>query len=250
LRTVYDNKIKTLNLTDPVVIGDSYVTTQVSKADDASLEESYNQAVMNKLAVVNVTSCISKLKSYYNLTNATDLVVIKYDMDKQLLAGNANATFSNSLSFDFYDPHTNAKLNRSICDSYEVKMPFDRNNTAINMSLYKDLKNQSIDVYNPNDTAFTSRCTSIIDPATGYSTTLNYRRNNYFQNKSISCGNGCTYKNIDQNDYVVCQCDGVTQTDSELINNLGDLFLGGFTNINLGIIVCYDHTFVNCEFNF
>jgi cobalamin biosynthesis Co2+ chelatase CbiK len=167
--------------------------------------------------------------------------MVKYDSDNSL-STNHSSTISNSLSFDLYNPYTMKKLDIKKCDNYEVKTPI-QNKTIVNQTLYQQLKNQSIDIFNPNDTAFTSRCTPIFDPETGLSTTLNYRIKNYYQNKTIACGNGCSYKSIDQNDYVTCECSGATDTGNEFVNKVGDFILNGFSNINIGVFTCYMQVF-------
>jgi hypothetical protein len=236
-----EQSLQNLDLDNPVTLGNSLITTQISKTDDQSMEEQNKQAIDNRLSTLNITECTNKLKDYYHLPKNTSLILIKYDLDKSLSA-NLSQAIGNSVSFDLYNPSTMKKLNVSLCDSYEVQTPI-ADMRDLNKTLYQQFKNQSVDIFNPKDEAFTSRCSVVIDPDTGYSTTLNYRIKKYYQNKTINCGNGCSYKSMNDNDYVTCQCSGVTSTDSEIINNIGDFFINGFTNINVSVFICYKQVF-------
>jgi hypothetical protein len=233
IENVIGNNINNFNLTDPQLLGDSFMATQVTQLDDKSLNDTTKQAIENSLAIVNITDCIKKLKGYYNITQS--LVLVKSDINTSF---NTTLNLNKLVSFNIYNPVTNEKLNKSICNDMQIKTPID--DKQLNKTLYSFLRNDGIDVYNPDDKAFTSRCYSNIDPLTGYSTTLNYRIKNYFRNKSISCGNGCKYANTDANNYAVCQCSGATKTDSDFLNKIGDLFLTGFSNINIDLFLCYN----------
>jgi hypothetical protein len=238
LETVIGNNINNLNLTDPQMLGDSFMATQIAQLDDKSLTDNTKQALENNLSVVNVTECLKKIKSYYNITEKQNLIIVKSDIDKSF---NTTVTSDKWVSFNIYNPLTNEKLNKSICDDIQIKTPII--DKQLNQTLFNQLRNDGIDVYNPNNKAFTSRCYSNIDPTTGYSTTLNYRVEHYYRNKSINCGNGCKYTSTDENNYAVCQCNGATKTDSNFLNSISDLFLTGFTNINIDLILCYEQVF-------
>jgi hypothetical protein len=236
LQALLEKNIDKFNSTDPKTFGGSIISTQVSLTDDKSLEEQNLLATEYKLSKLNLTECIRKLKSYYNIPKDISLMVVKYDIS----LSNLTQIIDNPVTFDLFNPINSEKLNKSICDSYEIQTPLIDN---VNKTLFQQLKNQSVDIFNRNDTAFSSRCSTVIDPTTGLSTTLNYRISNYFQNITNNCGAGCTYKHLDDNDYVTCQCSGVTQTDNDFINKVGDFILNGYSNINIEVILCYNQVF-------
>jgi hypothetical protein len=236
---IVDNIIQNSNSTNTTqLLGDSYFATQIYNTEDDF--KSAKLALDNKLAIVNTTDCIKKLKFFYNIPGDHSLIVVKTDLDKSF-DSTATKNSSNIVSMNIYDSTTKQKLNISICDDFEIKTPLV--DGSLNMTTYNALKNQSIDIFDRNSTAFTSRCFSNIDPYTGYDTTLNYRINNYYQNKSIQCSTGCSYQNIDENNYINCKCNGATKTDSEFINHVGDFFIEGFSNINIGVVSCYKEVF-------
>jgi hypothetical protein len=236
---VFQSSIQSMNVTEPTIFGDEMMTTQVTKTDAQSLDEVNKQALENNLSIINITQCISQLKEYYNISMDKDLILSKTDS----LQPDSNSTegTNKAVSFEFYNPDTMEKLNKSVCNSFEVKTPIaDRN---FNQTLYNQLKEQGVDMLNPKDPAFQSKCFSNIDSSTNYSTTLNYRIDNYFQNATAQCSNGCKYKNVDQNGYITCDCSGVVNTDNEFINKLGDYVLNGVSNLNIEVLLCYQQVF-------
>jgi hypothetical protein len=227
-----------MNLTNPQLLGNSFISTQISKTDDQSLEQNIKVAVDNGLTLVNLTDCIQKLKAYYNISKEENLVIVKSDASRSM---NITKGINQSVSFDIYNGSTMEKLNKSICDDFQIKSVLK--DSGVNQTLYNQLKKEGIDIYNPDDKVFTSRCFSNIDPTTGYSTTINFRIDKYFRNKTIQCGNGCYYVSVDDNNYVTCQCSGVTKTNNEFFNTIGDFVLNGFSNINIDVVKCYKHVF-------
>jgi hypothetical protein len=214
------------------------MTTQVTKLDSESMKDGTTQAIENKLAIVDISDCLKILKSYYNLTNEESLVLVKSDINKSFTA---QYNITNWVSFNIINSATGERLNISLCNDFKIKTPI--NDKGLNMTFNSQLKDDGIDVYNSNDKAFTSRCYSHIDPRTGYSTTLNYRIENYYRNRSIICGKGCKYLSSDYNNYAVCQCSGATKTNNKYVNSVSDLLLTGVTNINIDLILCYNHVF-------
>jgi hypothetical protein len=238
LQTVLENNLNNIDYSNPQLLGDSFMTTQITKLDSESIKDSKIQGIDNKLALVDISDCLKILKSYYNLTNEENLVLVTSDIGKSFTA-QYNKT--NLVSFNIINSATGERLNTSLCNDIKIKTPI--NDKGLNLTLYNQLKNDDIDVYNPNDKAFTSRCYSHIDPRTGYSTTVNYRIENYYRNRSIICSKGCKYISSDNNNYAVCQCGGATKTNNKFINSVSDLFLTGVANINIDLILCYNQVF-------
>lgn len=165
---------------------------------------------------------------------------------------NLNATIetSNVINFDFYNPFTKEKLNKTICNEIKVpiSIPFKKAN-RLNMNLYDRLKVfPSLDAYNANSQAFHSRCFKSTSLDSDADVSINYRRTNYFQNVSISCSEKCKYVGLDQNKYVVCNCDGLDGED----NSNSGLFesMLALPQFNYDISLCYNEVFTDVNFCF
>jgi hypothetical protein len=100
-----------------------------------------------------------------------------------------------------------------------------------------------IDIYDPMDRAFNDRCFSFIDNLTKFDTTINYRREFYFQNKTVQCSDNCTYEGFDFYNFLTCKCIGLSPNVAIQITFIGYQFTDEVTNVNLGVIACYKDVF-------
>jgi hypothetical protein len=242
MQSVLDQALKSVDLTDATqIFGNTYMATQISRIDDTSLLAADKFALDNRLAIINTTDCISRLIAYYNTTS---IIIVKTDLDSSFNPF-SNSTTSQSVNIDFYNSITREKLNKSICSDFDIKLPLAAG-SGINITEYNEvIKTRGIDIYNPDDPAFTSRCVTDEDPDTSYDTTVNSRIRSLYKNKTMLCTSGCKYVKIDSNNYVNCQCTGVTKTKSEFLNNICDWFLEGFSNININVVTCYQNVFLS-----
>jgi hypothetical protein len=147
---------------------------------------------------------------------------------------------SDSVNFKVFNQVTKEELNTTICQGdfpiiikTKIKAP-----ELLNLTFYNTMINSSIDVYNPNASAFNDICDAHIDTNTGFDTTVNWRRTNYYQNLSAVCdGSNCTYIGIDDEDYVNCQCSGLDST-ANVNSDFETYLLGQFTVWNWGVFFC------------
>jgi hypothetical protein len=105
-----------------------------------------------------------------------------------------NVGDNDSFKFSAYDKTSGKKLDLDLCNNitYSVQIPFT-NKPDLNLTLYKELKDQGIDIFNPSDNAFNDRCLTHINNQTGTDTTLNWRKQNYLQKTIPMCvGFNCT----------------------------------------------------------
>jgi hypothetical protein len=214
-----------------MVMGDSMFSTYVYTNSEVSREN----AITLAHPIFNSTDCEDFLIKAYNLTSPDEIVYITNKINSTL-----NTFDTDSYTYSAYDGITGEKLDLDLCNNltYSVQMPIS-NKSEVNLTLYKELKDQGIDIFNPNDPAFTDRCFTHIDNQTGGDTTLNYRKQKYLQqNVPICMGINCTYKGISEFDYVECTCTGLV-TDNELINTLVNTFMSAVSKFNIGVIFCY-----------
>jgi hypothetical protein len=231
-----------INTASTLSIGSSLGATQILNSDPDSLKEAEQKAIDCGLAVVDLTECIKLLKEHYNIT--TDLIIVKTDKDPTVsTVSQTTSTTSKAVSVNIYDPTTRKKLDMSICNDVDIKTPMTDKSQ---LQQYQDMKDRNIDIFDPNDPAFTDRCFQYVDNTTGMDTTLNWRIKNYLQNNTISCssraGTNCTYRGIDDNGYVICKCAG-TVVDDDVSNDFVNFLADTYSSLNLDIVRCYNQVF-------
>jgi hypothetical protein len=195
---------------------------------------------MNKAGIINPEKCIDKLKDYYNI--ASTLIILKSDYDSSVvnLDNLDNPLTSDSVNFKVYNPDTKEELNTTICnnDAPVIIKTKIKATQLLNLAYYNQMKNASIDVYNPTASAFNDICVAHIDTDTGFDTTVDWRRTHYFQNLSALCeGANCTYAGIDDEDYVNCECSSLTSED-DINSSFEKYLLGEFSVWNFGVFLC------------
>lgn len=166
----------------------------------------------NNLTLVDFAACEKVLKKHYDIPEDTFLLVRKFDFGSETNLDNlGNDLASNSVTFAYYDPVTKTRLDLDHCKNVKINinMPLKSPN-KLKLDLYKELGGQ-VDIFNPNSGAFTSRCDAIVDSGTGADTSINFRRNNYY-NGTATCGEGCTYDGLDEYNFMKCDCSGFNKT--------------------------------------
>jgi hypothetical protein len=235
-----DEVISELNIhpNSSVLVGNNMYSTQFSYSNDQSLSETDRVALANKLSIIDADECFNTLKQFYNISSDKDLLISKTDINSYLnLTSLDEPLRSNNVQVKIYNPTTREELNITLCNYINIKIPI-KSKELLNLTYYKKVNDTGIDVYNPNSDAFTSSCFSYIDNTTNYDTTLNYRRNHYYLNKSAICrGSDCTYETIDENDYVTCNCTNIKHGD-QVYNDFVSYVLGSLSNWNFFVITC------------
>jgi hypothetical protein len=222
------------NITNNTLIkGDSMFSTRMYlSGNNTQLEE---EAVRNNFPIFNLSDCEPALKVHYNLTDSEKIIYLTNNMNS-LSASNNNTITEYTISA--YNPITKEKLSLDICKDLRqtIQLPIS-NSTNFNMTLYKELKTQGIDIFDRNNTYFNDRCASYIDPSLKKDTTINWRREKLLQSTLPQCeGFDCTYIGINDNGYVECSCgikDGI-----EFINKQINYAIDVLTRFNVGIFIC------------
>lgn len=215
------------------------------KTNSEEISEEDKLAIENRLTIVNYKECEDYLKKINNITSEESLVIkqVEFDAQTDLLKIN-DSSASSGVTFEFYHPQTLDKLDASQCNDLNtgLKIPF-KEAWRINMNLYQKTAYLSsvIDIYNKNSVGYYSRCVKTASNSTGADMSINYRRTVMFQNQTIQCSLGCSYKGLDENKYVKCEC----QTDgkNEISNNSTDEYLVSLPAMNYDIALCYKEAF-------
>jgi hypothetical protein len=146
---------------------------------------------------------------------------------------------SNMINFRVFSPYTKEELNTDICHNpirvkTKIKSP-----QLLNLTFYKEMKSQGIDIYDANAPAFNDICMYHIDTNTGFDTTINWRRKFYYQNYSCVCTNSnCTYVGIDDEYYVNCDC--YLNPDDQVTSDFNSYLLSEVSVWNFQAFLCYE----------
>jgi hypothetical protein len=236
-------KLKAIELTNKMVLlsnftnnstiitGDSMVSSHIYHS---SSEVQSQEAVDNGFPIYNLTACEAILRHYYNFTEDIGLLYMSNSYDSSL-----NDNGVNSYQISVYESSSKHKLDISICKNItqNIYLPIS-NITGLNMTQYREMKAQGVDIFNPKDPYYTDRCITVSDNSTDGDTTVNMRRQNAAKQLPQCYGFNCTYLGIDDNNYIECQCTGI-DTGVEIFNRSINFIMDSFSQFNIDIITCY-----------
>jgi hypothetical protein len=149
-------QVSNFNTTNTTLIngGRTFSTRMYLSGNHTQLEE---EAVQNKFPIFNLSDCELALRTYYNLTDSEKIIYVNNNMNA--LSAIDNNTIA-EYTISAYNPITKEKLSLDTCKDIRqtIQLPIS-NSTKFNMTLYKELKSQGIDIFDPNNIYFNDRCT-------------------------------------------------------------------------------------------
>ena len=145
------------------------------------------------------------------------------------------------------------KIDLSICSEEKIIIYNYFNNSKINFDNMESLAKQGYDIFNPDDTFYTSICSTYKNE---YETdVINIiRRKEYYPNLTI-CENNCEYKGLNLKDYSFkCECSFKNEMDLSDrkmgYNKWYSTFRYVLAPSNLKVFLCFKNAFIfNCFFN-
>ena len=156
-----------------------------------------------------------------------------------------DSTSSNIVSFEFFNPVTAEKLDSKICSNINtpINIPF-KESIRLKMNLYKNaaVLKGVIDLYNKESPGYKSRCLKSTEFTTKADTSINYRRTKLYQNETINCSSGCLYEGLDDNSYVICNCE-LSEKTTITNNSTGFNPMAALPSFNYDIVLCYNETY-------
>jgi len=185
---------------------------------------------------LDVSACESAIRDYYGWSIRTNIPISKVNWDPKLV----NPDGFGDITYLFYNPFDGSNIDTSkICKEIGVVVKIPTDPEKINIELYKEYKNQSIDILDAANPFFTTRCIPFTNVTFNTDVTLGDRRDLIYQNQSISCSIGCNYQGIDERQYAICDCYN-TQETKAIIRNA---FLSSISESNIDIFICYKTAF-------
>ena len=205
---------------------------------NTSLESIKVAYSIKNISQIDLGPCKNEIQKKYNLNNE-ELLVFKIDIFKPYL-------ITKQVEYSLFTLN-GEKIDLNICSNFNIiiKYFFNENN-IININSMKSLSKQKYDIFNPNDTFYTSIC-SIYKNEYGTDVINNDRRKDYYQNITL-CEEECNYKGLNFNDYSYkCECpiknDLKTEDRKMKYNSLFNSFNSSLTISNFKVLKCYKEVF-------
>jgi len=194
-------------------------------------KKSYN------LSIIDLGDCEKKLKKINNIPDSKSLIIFKFETYYE------NSTIKN-VQYEIYNPITKQKIiDLSVCDNDKIDIYVPTNLDNQTLTIYKDLKNQGYDMFNPNDTFYNDICTKYTS-VNQTDLTLNDRKNLFYSEKNF-CQENCQYNGINLDIiHAKCECSlQTTEIDYESKKFTGFEIISSFYEVlqysNIHILKCY-----------
>ena len=188
---------------------------------------------INNISIINLGQCESKLKSFYNISEQSELYILKIDYEQKSM----NIPI---IEYEVYYPLKEGKmfkLNLSLCEDINIEIFIPIN-----------INQNEIDLHNPNSRYYNDICVKATSEY-GTDITLSDRKNEFINKNMTLCEDNCIFMEYNNdNQKARCLCDIKTFISSineiridkdKLMKNFKD-----FHNIvNLEVIKCYKIAF-------
>jgi len=191
----------------------------------------------NNLSIIDLGDCEDKLKKINGIPNNTSLILLIFETNYE------NSTIKN-VQYEIFNPITKQKItDLSVCDSDKIDIYVPTNLDNETLTIYKDLKNQGYDIFNPNDIFYNDVCTKYTS-VNQTDLTLNDRKNIFYTEQNF-CQENCQYDGINLDIiYAKCECSlQTTEIDYESKKFTGFEILSSFYDVlkysNIFILKCY-----------
>ena len=218
------------------------------------------------LSWITFNSCEDMIRKTLNISSNVGLPVKKIDYYDIMQPGyvqnllnnynqQANATKYNTtitqipdidsplISLNLYNPKNGTSLNISrVCpnQTMQTTIPIG-NKSLINMTLYNQWANQSVNILNADDPFYTDICNPFTNTTNGTDVTRVGKMEGVNPGVVLNCSAGCTFAGITQNVKVNCTCQA-QDTFHPKSNSSANAALG-LDKSNYKVIFCYKRVF-------
>jgi hypothetical protein len=226
-----------INNNQTILLGGQYYGVQINRISSGSDDVLTTASKNNMLSRIDISTCIKKIRSKFQVSDNFEFYISKVDMDSALSLDNLMYPSSTKIvNVNLYTWDSKEKIDLSTCNGIQntYNIPITVTNT-LSLDKYRYHKNESIDIFDPTSEPFTSRCFSSIDRESGFDSTINLRRTQFYQNISATCNNDCLYNGIDDDNYLTCSCQGIAANTYALFKTE---YLQPLPTTNQGVIEC------------
>ena len=207
------------------------------ESDEKSIESANSYG---NLSSIDFDECIEILKEKYNIPESENLIIIKLDILR-------NDSVTNQVEYTILN-HDGTTLDLNYCSDVDIKIEntVKISNEELNLDKALEVFEYGYDIYNSNDSFYTSICT-IFTNGNGTDVPLENRKSDYYTNISF-CEDGCYYDGINLTSLrVSCSCKIKTSVSNEekgfSVQSLGKEFTSVISNSNIRVFICYKQIF-------
>ena len=170
---------------------------------------------MNKLSIIDLGECETKLKDEYHINETDSLILIKIEKV-------SNKASEKNISFEVYEPYTKTKMNLSFCDDTLINVYIPIELSGYVKQLFEKVEKSGYDMFNINDPFYQDICTPF-DSLDETDILLTDRINYIYNNDDTQCQSNCrfSYYSI-ESQYLNCSCS--TNKDIKYDNLIKDKF--------------------------
>ena len=219
----------------PKVVATENVVYQVS-----TFEYQKNSDEPN-ISSIDLGTCESRLKGYYNISDNDSLIILKMDLYSEEYA-------QTYVYYEIYDPIEHNMLNLSLCNDLTITIstPIDLDDNSI--LLYESLLQSGYNIFDSSDDFYNDICATYTT-VNGTDILIEDRKKSIYSttgNKSM-CQTGCEFVLYNTTTKKsVCDCEVQTEIISEDMSNiefstkqLASEFLTTIKNSNFRVLKCY-----------
>ena len=207
------------------------------------------------ISAFDLGNCTNVLKEYYKIPDEENLIILNMEInEKNENDINSDKSFilGKKTNLEIYD-NLGQKLELSICKEDIKIFKYIGDINKFDLNLAKDLSEQGIDIFNPENEFFNDICYNY-NNSIGKDIILNDRRNDIYQNVSF-CQYGCIYGGMNYSLMAPnCICgpiflqeeyNNLTYDDINSISfkEIKKAFLSNLYNFNFEILKCYNLVF-------
>ena len=236
-RALLDIILNKYNNEDIIIKSDENMTFHLSNTLNEK-EKLYNgKKKDDNSAIIDLGDCENKLKKINNIPDSKSLILLIFESYYENSA-------TKNVQYEIYNPITKQKItDLSVCDNDKINIYVPINLDNQTLTIYKDLKNQGYDIFNPNDTFYNDVCTKYTS-INNTDLTLNDRKNIFYTEQNF-CQDNCQYNEINLNNmHAKCECPVLTtEIDYESKKFTGFEIISSFYDVlkysNIYILKCY-----------
>ena len=175
--------------------------------------DSLSRNLKTNFSVIDFRECTKKLNKENGCEEDADLILLKYENENQIDLN------QKSIQYEIYKPHSNNKLDLSVCSDVKIDIYIPIQLSEDTQKLYEDLISQGYNLFDKNDKFYTDICIPF-KTKDGTDIILSDRFNNFFIPNQLNCQANCEYSNyLPDSQYLKCECNVIDEEKIETKNH-------------------------------
>ena len=194
------NNIKSISENNEVIETNSGIIIKGYSTNSINNKESIDKDA--KYSIVYLGDCENKLRSYYNLSNDTELFILGIDSPNKDLSATTNTyNYGVYLVDGTLLDHANVCKNTKISISSPITKP-----ELIKLKEASYFSKMGFDIFDKNSDFYSDNCAPV--SINGNDVVLSDRKNDFYPSNISLCNDSCIYSQVDfDSNRFICECD-------------------------------------------